>query len=285
MKKISAKFLGVIILGVCLGQGLLAGKLYAQFYDSPGLGQQPVTTHPQDYKPLGVRAGAFMLHPGVQLAGEYTDNAFYSNDNEQSDTILHVRPYITAQSGWSRHSLNISLAADIARYNDFGERDYEDYIFGITGRVDVKNRSFMSYSLDYMDLHEGLNNRSSEQGVEPTKYNLTGGSIGYDHTINRLSLAAKYAFYKLDFDNVRGANGRIIDNQDRDRKNNSYSLRAGYQFQTDKEAFVSYTGYNVDYDQKYDRNGFDRGGDGYTISGGLTADHYRQAQWRCVRQL
>ena len=49
---------------------------FAQYYDSPGLGQKPVAAHPQDYKPLGVRAGGFMLHPGVQLAAEYTDNAF-----------------------------------------------------------------------------------------------------------------------------------------------------------------------------------------------------------------
>ena len=34
----------------------------------------------------------------------------------------------------------------------------------------VKSRSAFRYTLDYMKLHEGLNNRESEQGVEPTKY-------------------------------------------------------------------------------------------------------------------
>jgi len=269
MRKISVKFLGLIFFSLCMGQGLMTGKAFAQFYDSPGLGQQPISIHPQDYKPLGVRAGTFMLHPGVQLAGEYTDNAFYSNDNEQDDTVLHVRPYINAQSTWSRHSLNVSLAADIARYNDFGERDYEDYMFGIDGRVDVRARSFLTYTLDYMDLHEGLNNRSSEQGVKVTEYNLQGASIGYDHTFNRLSLSGKYQFYQLDFDNVLGPNNRIIDNQDRDRKSNAYTLRAGYQFQTEMQAFVSYTGYKIDYDHKFDRSGYNREGDGWTISSGL----------------
>ena len=54
--------------------------LFAQNYDDPGLGEKPVSAHPQDYKPLGIRAGSFMLHPGVQLAAEFTDNVFYTGD-------------------------------------------------------------------------------------------------------------------------------------------------------------------------------------------------------------
>lgn len=269
VQKLVLRFLGVAIAAAGLWLGVLPASLFAQYYDTPGLGEKPVSAHPQDYKPLGIRAGAFMLHPGITLAGEYTDNAFFASDNEQSDTIYHIRPYVTAQSTWSQHSLAVSLAADIARYNDFGERDYEDYFLGVSGRVDVKSRSSFSYGLDYMDLHEGLNNRSSEQGVQPTRYILSGANVGYDHTFNRLSLGAKLSLNRLDFDDVVAADGELIDNQDRDRDNLSYSLRAGYQFQTDKQAFIRYTGYTVDYDQPFDRNGLDREGDGYTLSGGL----------------
>lgn len=249
---------------------LMAGPVFAQYYDSPGLGERPVETYPQDYKPLGIRAGSFMLHPGVQLAAQWTDNVFYANQDLSSDVIFHIRPYIRAQSTWSRHSLNISLAADFARYADFSERDYEDYFFGITGQVDVKNRSYFSYSADYMDLHEGLNNRTSEQGVEPTRYNMYGGSVGYDHTFNRLSLGATYAINYLSFDNVIGGDGGIIDNEDRNRSDNNIGLRASYQFQTDKAAYVNYSFGSVDYDQQFDRNGYDRTGSYYSVGGGLS---------------
>jgi len=269
MKMVSARFVGAILGTVCLCGLLMPGILLAQYYDTPGLGQQPVSAHPQDYKPLGIRAGAFMLHPGVQLGAEFTDNTFYSADNEQDDTIFHVRPYITAQSTWTRHSLNIRLAADFARYNDFGERDYDDFFFGVNGRIDVKNRSFFTYTLDYLELHEGLNNRTSEQGVKPTEYTLYGGSVGYDHTFNRLQLMGKIGRNRLDFDNVLAADGRLINNQDRDRDFSFFTVRAGYQFKLDRQAFLAYTGYNVDYDEKIDRNGYDRGGDGYKIDAGL----------------
>ena len=109
--------------------------LFAQNYDDPGLGEKPVSAHPQDYKPLGIRAGSFMLHPGVHLAAEFTDNVFYTKNLKQSDTIFHIRPYISAQSTWSSHSLNVKLAADIARYADYDFRNYEDYFLIANGQI------------------------------------------------------------------------------------------------------------------------------------------------------
>ena len=269
MGKRKSKLQRVITALSCLILLPLSAVIEAQNYDNPGLGQQPVYTHPQDYKPLGIRAGAFMLHPGVQLATEFTDNVFYTEDFKEDDTIFHIRPYITAQSTWSRHSLNVSLAADFAWYKEFSFRDYQDYFFLVNGRVDVKNQSVFNYGLNYMDLHEDLNSRDSEQGFEPTTYNMAGGSVGYDHTFNRFSVGAKYIYDRLDYDNAFGIDGEI-DNQDRDRDESSLMLRAGYQFQTDMQAFVSYTSDNIDYREPEDRNDFARSGDGYTVNAGVS---------------
>jgi hypothetical protein len=247
----------------------LSGRAVAQSYDNPSLGETPVATHPQDYKPLGIRAGTFMLHPGVQLAAEYTDNALYTGEDKSSDTIYHVRPYITAQSNWSRHALNMRLAADIARYQDLGYRDYEDYFLLVSGRVDVKSRAAFSYNLDYMNLHEGLNTRDAEQGLEPTRYDLYGAGVGYDHAFNRLHIGLNYSWRHTDYDDAVAADGSTIDNQDRDRDTTSFSLRAGYQFQTDKQVFVSVAGNEVKYDQFLDRNGYNRNSSGYTANAGL----------------
>jgi hypothetical protein len=243
--------------------------LEAQNYDNPGLGELPVTAHPQDYKPLGIRAGGFMLHPGVQLAAEFNDNVFYTAEDEVDDTIWHFRPYITAQSNWNTHAFNVRLAADIARYDEFSTRDYEDYLLLISGRVDVRNRSYLSYSADYMQLHEGLNVRDAEQGREPTRYDLIGGSLGYDHTFNRVSVGGQVGLRKLDYDNAVALDGSVLDNQDRDRDESWASLRFGYQFQTDKQAFVRFAWNQRDYDQELDRNGINRNSDGWSGHAGL----------------
>lgn len=247
----------------------VASVAEAQNYDNPGLGEQPVSAHPQDFKPLGMRAGGFMLHPGVQLAGEFNDNVFYTAEDEVDDTIWHVRPYITAQSNWSRHAFNLRLAADYARYQDFGDRDFDDYFLLINGRIDVRNRSYMSYAANYMQLHEGLNNRDAKQGREPTRYDLTGGSLGYDHTFNRLSVGVLFNLRTMDYKNSIDEDGTVIDNQDRNRDESDASLRFGYQFQTEKQAFVRFSAYRVDYDQVLDRNDLARSSDGWSADAGL----------------
>lgn len=245
--------------------------LFAQNYDDPGLGEKPVSAHPQDYKPLGIRVGSFMLHPGVQLAAEFTDNVFYTQNLQQSDKIFHIRPYISAQSTWSSHSLNVKLAADIARYADYDFRDYEDYFLIASGQVDVKNRSYFSYGGQIMNLHEGLGDRNSEQSLlEPTRYTLYGANIGYDHTFNRLSLGAMLTWNRLDFDNVSSLIEGEINNGDRDSDAYNWSLRAGYQFRGGIQAFASYSSGTVRYDEQLDRNGYDRSGDAYAINGGLS---------------
>ena len=140
--------------GIVLISGVFSGAAQAQSYDNPSIGQNPVVAQPQDFKPLGVRAGSFMLHPGVELAAQWNDNILYTQDDTLSDRIFHVRPYITAQSTWSRHSLSVRAAADIARYSDYSFRDYEDYFLQIGGTVDVSSQSAFSYGLDWMQLHE-----------------------------------------------------------------------------------------------------------------------------------
>lgn len=254
------------------GALLLCGSpsLLAQPYDNPSLGQKPVAAYPQDYKPLGIRAGAFMIQPAVELAGEWTDNVFYTNENEESDFIYHLRPHVTAQSNWTRHSFNVRMAADIGRHSDFSIRDYEDYFLNVSGRIDVRTQSALNYSADYMHLHEDLNDRTAEQGVEPTKYDLAGLSLNYEHTFNRVTLRFNYNYRDLDFDDALRADGSVIDNGDRDRSIDDLGARISYAFKTDMKAFIGATWHKIDFDQEFDRNGLDRSGDGYTLNAGVS---------------
>ena len=262
--------LRIVVTLCCLAVAALPTSLLAQSYDNPGLGQNPVAAHPQDFKPLGVRAGSFMLHPGVELAAQYNDNILYTNTGEVSDLIWHVRPYITAQSTWSRHSFTASLAADIGRYADYSFRDYEDIFFQVGGTVDVSSRSVFTWGADYMQLHEERNIRSAEQGVKPTNYDLLGGSLGYDHVFNRMSVGLGYDIQQLDYDDNIDEEGEIIENSDRDRTQQNVGLRLGYQFKADKQAFFTLGYSDSSYDQEFDRNDYNRDSSGYNMGAGIS---------------
>ncbi|MEE4217330.1 MAG: outer membrane beta-barrel protein [Xanthomonadales bacterium] len=261
--------LRIVVVSAGIALAGVSGSVLAQSYDNPGLGEKPVAAHPQDFKPLGVRAGSFMLHPGVELAAQYLDNILYTNTDTISDLIWHVRPYITAQSTWSKHSFTARVAADIARYSDYGFRDYEDYFLQLGGHIDVMSRSSFSYGFDYMKLHEERNIRSAEQGITPTTYDLVGGNLGYDHLFNRFSIGVLYDLRSLNYDNSVNLEGEVIDNKDRDRTQQNFSARFGYQFKTDKQAFLMLGYQETDFDLDVDRNGYSRDSSGFFATAGV----------------
>ena len=258
-----------LLVGIVLASSAFTGAAHAQDYDNPTIGQNPVVAQPADYKPLGIRAGSFMLHPGVELAAQWNDNVFYTPENTFDDFIWHVRPYITAQSTWSRHSFSVRLAADFAWYSDYSILDYEDYFLQIGGTVDVASQSLFSYGLDWMRLHEDRSVRSADQGISPTVYTVAGGFLGYDHTFNRLSVGLLYNLRSLDYENARRPDGEIIDNSDRDRTDQDASVRLGYQISPDTQVFGTAGWRDVEYDQQFDRNGFDRSSDGWYVNVGV----------------
>jgi hypothetical protein len=98
---------------------------------------------------------------------------------------------------------------------------------------------------------------------------MYGANLGYDHTFNRFSLGGLVTWSRLDFDDAYSIEEGVIDNQDRDRDGYSWQLRAGYQFRTDMQAFASYQGYSIEYKEPFDRNGYSRNGDGYTVNAGI----------------
>ena len=98
-----------------------------------------------------------------------------------SSVTIPASPPVSAFDLMSKKGIGNVNLDDIARHADYDFRDYEDYFLTVGGRVDVQNRSYMSYNLQYLDLHEGLNSRDSEQGFEPTRYTVYGANLGYDH--------------------------------------------------------------------------------------------------------
>lgn len=230
----------------------------------------PISVNAQvDYKPLGIRVGSFILHPRIEWDGEYNENIFSTDRNEESDFIFHFKPYASLSSAWTRHEFNLSATADIAKYNDFSSEDYEDYMFQAAGRLDVRRGNFFTAKFDYMDLHEKRSSPDDQGGDEPTTYTLIGGNVGYQHTFNRMKLLAVFAQRGLDFDDVGDGMGGIINNQDRDRDEEDFSLRVAYEYRTSHEVFVQATRNSVDYDDQFDDRRFNRSSNGREFRAGL----------------
>lgn len=227
---------------------------------------ETVTTRERpELDPLGMRAGAYLIYPALTLAGEHDDNIFATNTDEKSDFITHIRPELGINSNWGRHALNFDAAADIARYNDYSDENYDDYHARVDGRLDIQQQNNLTAKAGYANEHVPRSSPNSENGTEPTTYDVGSLSAAYRHRLNRLTFRVGGVFDNFDYDNVKNSAGMTINNQDQNRDVVSYLAQVNYELMPAYSAFLRTRYKDVKYDQKFDDNGLQRSSDGYQV--------------------
>ena len=231
--------------------------------------------------PLGIRLGSFLLYPKLTLSQSYDDNIYSTDDSEESDLITIVSPSFQLISNWNNHELAISAGADIGRYWDNGDEDFEDYSLKAEGIVDITRRAKFSGSLDYARLHEDRGSPDDPGAIaEPTEYSLIDGRVAFTQRFNRLSLSVGGIFKQYDYDDVSKVGGGSINNDDRDRDESEVYVRVGYLILPDTryEAFVLASYNDRDYDAAVDDapSSVNRDSSGYEIVGGLRIELARK---------
>jgi len=257
---------------IVLGALVIPGVSLAQQYYDPGQLNKAIDRKPVDLQSPGLRLGSFVLNTGAELAYEDKDNIFYRSNSGISDSIIHVRPWANLKSDWGRHELNFNFYANLGRYNDFGNEDYDDWVAGFDGRIDIRRSSNFNYKASYMQLHEDRSSPDDVRGIKPTEYSLSRFDLGYAQTFNRLTAALIYQRADINYDDNINGDGDILNNQDRNRKRDTLTLRFDYLRSGPRSIFFSAAGNNVDYDQVVDDAGFARSSDGYSFRGGVSWD-------------
>jgi hypothetical protein len=224
-----------------------------------------------DYIALGVRAGSFIIRPGIDVQETYSDNIFRTPAMEEADFITRFMPRVSASSDWNNHSLSVFGRGDIGRYKDNSFEDYEDYTFGARGRLDVLRSTNVKARLETKKRHEDRSSPDDAGGRHPTEYYAHIGQLEGYHRLNRLNFTLGAGVERFDFkDSSTGL--ATINNDDRDRDEYEVSLRVGYEVISNYEAFVRAT-YNIrDYDAGMDDSGIDRDSDGYEAVAGIKVD-------------
>jgi hypothetical protein len=214
--------------------------------------------HPE-FEAQGVRLGAFMAYPRLEVAVERDDNIYATNTGEVDDTIWRVKPDISIESTWSRHRLALFAGASVNRYTDHDDENTTDWTVGGDLRLDFAGRTTVQGHVEHSDLTEPRTSSQTAAGLgpaaaEPVTYSMDDVSIGVAKEFNRLKLGAGVDFRKFDYDDVRASSppfppGSKIEQDDRDRTIRSVTGRADYAVSPDTALFVEVVGNNRDYDQ------------------------------------
>lgn len=218
--------------------------------------------------PLGMLAGGFRLFPSLELSAKRDSNIFAGNDSEVADWVFGLAPALGVESDWTRHSLDIIATSYVARYQDNQQEDHSDVAVGADVGLDVTPASALRFSARYESDHEDRFSPDDVLGIEPTHYALTRFSTAYTRRSGRVSLHVGARQASLDYDDVAGASG-VINNDDRDRTETTYSFRTGYEVRPGIDLLLRADVSTHDYDDDRDDNGVDRSADSTTIAAGV----------------
>ena len=88
------------------------------------------------FAPLGLRPGAFLVLPSVEVTGGYDTNPART-PNGRASPFVTVSPEVVARSDWTRHEVTASLRGSYTAYDKTPELDRPSFDGKITGRLDV----------------------------------------------------------------------------------------------------------------------------------------------------
>ena len=188
----------------------------------------PVTARPRpDFDALGIRAGGFLIFPSVTVDGQYNDNVFATDENEEEDFIVTFRPRIAVRSNFPRHSLNWTVQSDVGRYVDNTDENFWDYGTNLAGRLDITRRNRLVGNARFAHGHEDRDDPEdpgADTEDEPVEFNEFGGTLGFEQDFNRFNFRVLGTADRRDYDE----DNPDVPEDDRDRTLYGGRLRTGY---------------------------------------------------------
>lgn len=210
----------------------------------------PVRERPRpEYEALGTPVGTFTAFPSVQIDAEYTDNVFAVSNGADGDWIVHVKPEVQLESGWSRHALAAYARADLARYQDFSNENFEDYGVGASGRLDYTRAANLAGGVDYASVTEPRTSSNAPASTrEPIQYDLMSGFVAGTRVGGRVKLSGRADLREYDYEDGLTLGGVVVDQDNRDRTISSLTARGDYAISPATAVFAQVTGNKRDYD-------------------------------------
>lgn len=229
----------------------------------PQRGDTVATRQRPELQQLGIPAGGFRVYPKLGYTVQHNDNIFAVENNRQSDQISIYSPGVALASNWTRHDVELSANADLGRYRDFSSEDYDDWQVSINALLDVSRSTRIRFGALHANLHEARGSSDDARGLQPTTFSTTQEFVGLKFQPGRFSLSPTLDFNSFDYDDVQALRFDSIEQDDRDRKEYTLSLRGAYEVGRRPDVFVRSRRIARDYDMLQAFTRFDHSSQGY----------------------
>jgi len=235
-----------------------------------------VTAEDDPYAQLGLRAGAFLVLPAVEVTGAYDTNPARV-PNARASFFSTIAPEVLAKSDWSRHEVTAALRGSYTTYDQAPELDRPSLDGKVTGRLDVlRNTSLIGEGT----LVVGTDNPGSpnvQAGVTRFPiFTTLGASAGVTQRFNRIEVTAKGTAERTEYQDSSFTDGTTGSNADRDYNRFGGTLRTSYDLMPGLKPFVEVSADSREHDIAVDRFGLQRDSTGWTLKGGSTFEFSRK---------
>ena len=226
-----------------LALGTAVGSAAAQEYPV----EQPETLVEQA-RPLGIRAGRFLISPRLGVEARYDTNLYNLDSPRTADVALVARPAVTIDPDLARHALRLDIAGEIRRYLATPAENSEQYFVQLSGRADLMERTAVTG-------HAFIARRIERRGTlgdqfqtdEPISYLEREVGLGVARTGGKLELKVDGAINRKTYADATSG-GATVDQSFRDGDQKRARIRLDYRlspaFTLFGEGSASFIGYD-----------------------------------------
>jgi hypothetical protein len=223
------------------------------------------------YAAQGVRAGAFLLYPSLEIGSVITSNVRNTTTKAKADIGLRLRPQLRFESDWSRHKMTGAMALEGEQF--IGNKDIKSRGGNIEAalRLDVRRTTTADIDWNYSATSTGL--ESNELPATATGSRLDqnfGVNAAVTHDFGSVEGRLRIGLARRLYGDVDLKGGGKEDNSDRNYTQASISLRGALKTGGILQPFVEAAYQPRIHDKTFDRNGLKRSSQGFLLAAGVT---------------
>jgi hypothetical protein len=227
------------------------------------------TTAEDPYDALGVRLGAFLLRPAIEVFSGYDSNPARVPGGRGS-ALLIVAPELQLQSDWTRHELTAVIRGTYNDYPATALADRPTLNATIDGRIDVTRDSRIDLEgrtvvgTDY----PGSPNLAADIARLPI-FTTVGGTLGVGQRFGLLDVSLKGMIDRTTWQDSQLTDGSSSSNADRNFNQVGGELRTAYALTDTLKPFIAFDFDTRTHDLAVDRSGLMRDSDGMASRAGV----------------
>jgi hypothetical protein len=222
------------------------------------------------YDQLGIRAGAFILRPAIEISGGHDSNPGRIHDGAGSSFIQNTGE-LKLKSDWVRHEVSAQMRGGYIWYQELPNLNKPDFDGKANARIDVTSHTRVNVEGRYSRYVDSPGDPNLPSGIaKPPVITSAGASAGLTQEFNRLELAFKALADRNEYSDATLNDGTIFSQKDRNYNQYAAQLRASYELLPGVKPFVEGRLDRRVHDLEIDSAGIMRDSEGRTVKAGST---------------